>query len=67
MQTLLLATFVECGRFSGASDRTTNWLCVGRTKGRDKLDREHEKALPVKDVYLYLLHRDYRRLLSAPA
>ena len=64
---LLLETFVESGRFSGASYRAANWLCVGRTKGRGKLDRRHEHALPVKDVYLYPLQRDYRRLLSAPA
>ena len=64
---LLLETFVERGRFSGASYRAANWLCVGRTKGRGKLDRKHERALPVKDVYLYPLQRDYRRLLSAPA
>ena len=64
---LLLETFVERGRFSGASYRAANWLCVGRTKGRGKLDRYHERALPVKDVYLYPLQRDYRRLLSAPA
>ena len=62
---LLLETFVERGRFSGASYRAANWLCVGRTKGRGKLDRKHERALPVKDVYLYPLQRDYRRLLSA--
>ena len=24
-------------------------------------------ALPVKDAYFYPLHRDYRRILSAPA
>ena len=63
---LLLETFVERGRFSGASYRAANWLCVGRTQGRGKLDRRHERALPVKDVYLYPLQRDYRRLLSAP-
>ena len=64
---LLLETFVERGRFTGASYRAANWLCVGRTKGRGKLDRKHERALPLKDVYLYPLHRDYRRILSAPA
>jgi hypothetical protein len=63
---LLLETFVERGRFSGTSYRAANWLHVGCTQGRGKLDRRHEHALPVKDVYLYPLQRDYRRLLSAP-
>lgn len=64
---LLLETFVETDRFTGASYRAANWLHVGRTTGRGKLDRNHEHALPVKDVYLYPLHRNYRCLLSAPA
>ena len=64
---VLLETFVETGRFTGASYRAANWLRVGRTTGRGKLDRHHEHALPVKDVYLYPLHRGYRRILSTPA
>lgn len=63
---VLVETFVETGRFTGASYRAANWVNVGRTKGRGKLDRHHEHALPVKDVYLYPLHRDYRRILNAP-
>jgi len=63
---VLLETFVECDRFSGASYRAANWLHVGRTQGRGKLDRHHEHALPVKDVYLHPLHRGYRRILGAP-
>ena len=64
---VLLETFVETGRFTGASYKAANWIHVGVTKGRGKLDRDNRRALPVKDVYLYPLRRDYRRLLSAPA
>ena len=39
---------------------------MGRTTGRSELDRNHEYALPVKDVHLSPLHRDYERILSAP-
>ncbi|MHB8295830.1 MAG: hypothetical protein ACYDH5_14645 [Acidimicrobiales bacterium] len=39
---------------------------AGETQGRGKLDRTHERALPVKDVYLYPLHRHYREILTAP-
>ena len=66
-QPVLLETFVETGRFTGASYRAANWLHVGQTKGRGKLDRYNEHALPVKDVYLYPLQRNYRRVLTAPA
>lgn len=64
---VLAETFVETGRFAGTSYKAANWVHVGQTKGRGKLDREHRRALPVKDVYLYPLHRDYHRILSAPA
>ena len=62
---LLLETFVETGRFTAASYRAANWTHVGRTQGRGKLDRHHQHAVPVKDVYLYPLHRRYRRILTA--
>jgi len=62
---VLLETFVETGRFTATSYRAANWIHVGQTQGRGKLDRHHQHALPVKDVYLYPLHRRYRRILTA--
>ncbi|MHB8341447.1 MAG: Druantia anti-phage system protein DruA [Mycobacteriales bacterium] len=62
----LLETFVETGRFTGACYRAANWIRVGQTQGRGKLDRTHARALPVKDVYLYPLHRAYKAILTAP-
>ena len=61
---VLAETFVETDRFAGTSYRAANWIHVGRTQGRGKLDRHHERALPVKDVYLYPLHRSYRNILT---
>lgn len=66
-QPVLLETFVETGRFTGATYRAANWTHVGQTKGRGKLDRNHHHAVPVKDVYLYPLHRNWRRILTDPA
>jgi hypothetical protein len=63
---VLVETFVETGRFKGTSYQAANWTRVGRTKGRGKLDRFNEHKLAVKDVYLYPLRRDYRRILTAP-
>lgn len=63
---VLAETFVETGRFTGASYRAANWTHVGQTKGRGKLDRRHEHALPVKDIYLYPLHRRWRQILTTP-
>ncbi|EQD51711.1 hypothetical protein B1B_10915, partial [mine drainage metagenome] len=65
-QPVLLETFVESARFTGASYKAANWIHVGQTKGRGKLDRYNQYALPVKDIYLYPLHRDYRSILASP-
>ncbi|MCL4446510.1 MAG: DUF4338 domain-containing protein [Actinobacteria bacterium] len=64
---VLVETFVETGRFTGASYKAANWIHVGQTKGRGKLDRTNRHALPVKDIYLYPLHRNYRAILTSPA
>jgi hypothetical protein len=62
---LLLETFVERDRFRGTSYRAANWIHVGRTQGRGKLDRKKQYLLPVKDVFLYPLHRGFRQLLRS--
>ncbi|EQD62085.1 hypothetical protein B1A_09487, partial [mine drainage metagenome] len=46
-QPVLLETFVESARFTGASYRAANWIRVGQTKGRGKLDRYNQYALSV--------------------
>ncbi|MGH3304384.1 MAG: Druantia anti-phage system protein DruA [Streptosporangiaceae bacterium] len=61
---VLLETFVDTNRFTGASYRAANWICAGYTKGRGKLDRDHQHARPVKDIYLYPLQRGYQRILA---
>ena len=62
---VLLETFVET-RFTAASYRAANWIHIGHTQGRGKQDRTHQHALPIKDIYLYPLHRNYRRILTTP-
>jgi hypothetical protein len=63
---VLVETFVEQERFRGTSYRAANWIHVGETQGRGKLDRHHRHALPIKDVYVYPLQKDFRRRLLAP-
>jgi hypothetical protein len=60
---VLLETFVERERFRGTCYRAANWIHVGETKGRGKLDRKKQYALPVKDVFLFPLQRDFRKRL----
>jgi hypothetical protein len=61
---VLLETFVEAGRFAGTCYRAANWVHLGQTAGRGKLDRTHAAALAVKDVYAYPLTRHFRRQLT---
>jgi len=61
---VLLETFVEKKRFLGTCYKAANWICVGETQGRGKLDTKYEYRLPVKSVWLYPLRRDFRQLLS---
>jgi len=62
---VLLETFVEQPRFAGTCYRAANWIYVGDTQGRGKLDRYEERSLPVKGVYLYPLVRNFRSELLA--
>jgi hypothetical protein len=59
----LLETFVEKKRFAGTCYKAANWVCVGDTKGRGKLDVKNEYKLPVKSVWLYPLCRNFRNKL----
>ncbi|PJA13897.1 MAG: hypothetical protein COX65_06385 [Elusimicrobia bacterium CG_4_10_14_0_2_um_filter_56_8] len=59
----LLETFVEKERFRGTCYRAANWTLVGATLGRGKLDRYNKWSLPVKDIFLYPLVKDFRSKL----
>ena len=66
---LLLETLVDAARFRGTCYRAANWIHVGQTAGRGRMDREHKaQGQAVKDIYVYPLVRDARqRLCSGPA
>ena len=66
-QPCLLETFVEKKRFCGTCYKAANWICVGDTKGRGKLDVKNEYKLPVKSVWLYPLCRNFRKKLGGAA
>jgi hypothetical protein len=65
---LLLETLVDITRFRGTCYRAANWIYVGQTAGRGRMDREHQaQGRAVKDIYVYPLARDARqRLCSDP-
>lgn len=62
---LLVETFVERPRFTGTSYAAANWIRLGTTAGRSRQDRSWTLSVPVKDVYVYPLHRAFREALCA--
>jgi hypothetical protein len=62
---LLLETLVDATRFRGTCYRAANWIHVGETAGRGRIDREHQAAgQAVKAIYVYPLVRNARQRLS---
>jgi hypothetical protein len=61
---LLLETLVDGARFRGTCYRAANWIHVGKTAGRGRMDRAHQAhGQAVKDIYVYPLTHDARRRL----
>ena len=61
---LLLETLVDAERFRGTCYRAANWVHVGQTSGRGRMDREHASpGRAIKDIYVYSLARDARQHL----
>lgn len=60
---VLLETCVEAQRHRGACYKAANWIHVGQTTGRGKLDVAHQHSVPVKDIWLYPLSRHFRAAL----
>ena len=66
---MLLETLVDAQRFQGTCYRAANWIELGQTQGRGRMDRNHEAhQRAVKRIYVYPLCRKVeQRLCEAPA
>lgn len=60
---VLVETFVETPRFQGTCYKAANWLQLGDTQGRGKLDVDHSAQLAKKSVWVLPLTTDFRRTL----
>ena len=55
---------MDVKRFRGTCYRAANWIHVGQTAGRGRMDREHTAhGQAIKDIYVYPLARDARQQL----
>jgi len=60
---VLLETFVEQERYRGTCYRAANWICLGQTRGRGRMDRDHQNREPVKTIWVYPLDKRFRQIL----
>ena len=60
---VLFETFVETARHRGTCYKAANWIHVGQTTGRGKKSLVHQQILPVKDIWLYPLRKNFSAVL----
>jgi hypothetical protein len=59
VEVLLVETLVDTRRYSGHCYRAANWICLGETTGRGRMDREHLRhGAATKTVWVYPLVKD---------
>lgn len=61
---VLLETFVDTSHFAGTCYKASNWIYLGETQGRGRMDREREYALSHKAIYMYPLQKDFKDCLK---
>ena len=61
---VLIETFVETPRHTGAVYRASGWTHVGTTQGRGRYDTKNRYDKPKKDIWLRPLRKDWRRILN---
>jgi hypothetical protein len=65
---LLVETLVDESRYSGHCYRASNWIRLGQTSGRGRMDREHRReGVSPKAVWVYPLVPDAAARLRRPA
>ena len=64
---VLMETLVDQEQYKGTCYQAANWIYVGETTGRGRMDRENKrKGMAVKDIYLYPLSKRFRQELMQP-
>jgi hypothetical protein len=64
---LLLETLVDRARFPGTVYKAANWIYLGCTKGRGRMDEHATPGQSIKDIYVYPLCRHAQEKLQNSA
>jgi len=54
-QPMLLETLVDTARFNGTCYRAANWIDLGKTSGRGRMDRYHQNDIVPKTIFVFPL------------
>lgn len=60
---VLLETFVDVEKYKGTCYQASNWVKLGLTAGRGRMDRYNKKLSSPKQIYMYPLRPDFRAIL----
>lgn len=60
---LLLETLVDTARFDGTCYRAANWIDLGKTSGRGRMDRHHHNHIVPKTIFVFPLCRRVQHAL----
>jgi hypothetical protein len=63
VEPVLMETLVDASRYRGVCYRAANWIEVGTTQGRGRMDRWRRAPGVPKQIFLYPLHRHWRQRL----
>lgn len=63
LRPVLLETFVDKARFKGTCYQAANWVLLGQTRGRGRMDRQNEYGSSIKDIWVKPLRKNWRRHL----
>ena len=62
---VLMETLVDGKHYNGTCYRAANWVCVGETTGRGRMDKHNKRmGMAVKDIFLYPLSKNFRQELT---
>jgi len=63
-QLLLLETFIDSRYFKGTCYKASNWLHIGQTRGSSKQGKGYRYHGRPKEIFLYILEPDFRRIID---
>jgi hypothetical protein len=61
---VLIETFVDTTKYTGACYRAANWEYLGQTKGRGHFDPRHQNKETIKEIFVFPLSADWQEVLT---